>query len=385
MTDSATYLAVIFLTTATLIPLLRRLLTKFSTSLRRKATPVETITDPPTARHILQTSSLTSRARPNARLIGTFGICNPFTHPDKAYRNAFHGVVQEGMMCVEWRKVARMAGQCVAAFLAGNKGECDTDGIATVSVTEMVRCVCWDVVVGGLVGYDLGGVDGSGTDSDLTGRVTHAVDRLWRVSKGEKIGEGEELKRVIEEYFARVEGFGRPKPVEMLRSIAMEHEDGRGDKTSPLNLIIPAYETLWRVILFAILELQIRPFLASHPAQCTHTPSTLTADDCASFLANPTGQSLRTTHANLHNTLREILRLYPPTKHIHREVPNPRDSTRSQRRHIDIEHIHRDAAIWGPTSHCIAQREFAPMLVAIFIAAFVSRVRVVDVEGEVPE
>ncbi|CAF1160700.1 unnamed protein product [Didymodactylos carnosus] len=84
-----------------------------------------------------------------------------------------------------------------------------------------------------------------------------------------------------------------------------------------LNIVIPGYETMWRVVFYTLLELLRRPILFNE-------------------LRNSTSFEL------LIPCVKETLRLYPPTKSIYRENIHSGQQIR-----IAIDQIHCDIGVWG--------------------------------------
>ncbi|CAF1262960.1 unnamed protein product [Didymodactylos carnosus] len=84
-----------------------------------------------------------------------------------------------------------------------------------------------------------------------------------------------------------------------------------------LNIVIPGYETMWRVVFYTLLELIRRPILFNE-------------------LRNSTSVEL------LIPCVKETLRLYPPTKSIYRQ-----NIQSGQEIRIAIDQIHRDIGVWG--------------------------------------
>ena len=165
---------------------------------------------------------------------------------------------------------------------------------------------------------------------------------------------------------------------------------------NPLNLILPAYETFWRVILSGFL--QVTFVKGGHPGLRSIV---------AQFLANPTiAAKDKTAHVEefpevcVGHIVAEALRLYPSVKRVHRQFrmdnrAGPEDVA------ADVESCQRKEKIWGrhPDRYdpsrwnnlsdeakdsymafevkpflCPAKPVFGPMMIGILVAAFAGQV-----------
>jgi hypothetical protein len=125
---------------------------------------------------------------------------------------------------------------------------------------------------------------------------------------------------------------------EIFEKSPTDQMDGRAN---PLNIIIPAYESIWRVVLRCFLEVRFR-------AQGKETDDGVENFDCqpifARFMHMPNPSVFETpfmdTHISIKHIVNEALRLYPPTRRIHRQIENERVK-------IDVEWLHRDPVSWG--------------------------------------
>ncbi|GES87371.1 cytochrome P450 [Rhizophagus clarus] len=161
---------------------------------------------------------------------------------------------------------------------------------------------------------------------------------------------------------------------------------------TPLNILIPAYETMWRVVLYAILEIKVRPLL-NKDYGITELDLKEIDNAVKTFLKKPNHSTLKKDSFILWCIIQETLRLYPPTRNIHRVDDKNNTVT------IEVEKIHRDPENWGedatffkpkrflsnkmnkahiPFSHgklkCVAADKFAPTFSAILISAILDRV-----------
>ncbi|KAH0128043.1 hypothetical protein KCU67_g17241, partial [Aureobasidium melanogenum] len=92
------------------------------------------------------------------------------------------------------------------------------------------------------------------------------------------------------------------------------NEENRNE--NPCNLILPGYETMWRVVLRCFVEIKAR----------NHIQANYWSLVLREFLKEPTRQKLEAQHASMFalrvaavHVAKEALRLYPPTRRIYRE------------------------------------------------------------------
>ncbi|KAH8431406.1 uncharacterized protein LDX57_009068 [Aspergillus melleus] len=109
-------------------------------------------------------------------------------------------------------------------------------------------------------------------------------------------------------------------------------------RQSPLNFILSAFETLWRIVLMTFIEVGFKTG--------QHHPEWREA--LIAFAQSPTTKDFETANPISAGFLvKEALRLYPPTKRIYRA----HKSAASKEHTIvaaDIEACHIDPTIWGP-------------------------------------
>lgn len=103
---------------------------------------------------------------------------------------------------------------------------------------------------------------------------------------------------------------------------------------NPMNWILPAYETMWRAVFRGVLEINFRN--APRAYQWKHT--------LVRFLEHPTRTAWKQPVAPYALTpldlVKEILRLYPPTRRIYRKFPDAPDPMQA-----DIEKCHRSSLL----------------------------------------
>lgn len=109
-----------------------------------------------------------------------------------------------------------------------------------------------------------------------------------------------------------------------------------GNLENPFNKILPGYETMWRVVLRCIIELMS----ARHPIHKAAWKELLNK-----FIQTPTRDQLEEKNdkgLTAEHVSFEVLRLYPPTRHVARESGGQGILT------ADIEKLHHTAPVWNP-------------------------------------
>ena len=211
---------------------------------------------------------------------------------------------------------------------------------------------------------------------DLAIDIGARINYLWLLSKDPKADCAEELQKLHQAL-----------------SKAQIHTS-QDPRDNALNLILPAYETLWRVVLRCFLETTFRSM-----ADPTWS-SVLTA-----FLKEPSGTKFTEvspgdTGVSTSFLVNEALRLYPPTRRIYRELHLPSEA-KPRVVAANIEACHRRNSIWGTDSEqfvpsrwgyatpemrgafmpfggqpfvCPAKAEFGPHMIGLLVAALATHV-----------
>ncbi|OCK84823.1 hypothetical protein K432DRAFT_413699 [Lepidopterella palustris CBS 459.81] len=284
---------------------------------------VKFFSDEPTVRRILSGTGLDddninmrpplkSRAIPNARLIDTFGIDNAFTTSAEKHKTKFKTQTtlllnrQKGDF--GWDRLRDEARKLVQDDLNEH----------TVPLVPLVQTVTLRLTFAVLFN-----VDPQTITHEKASFIGHEINRLWLASKAS----GSAPKWAKQRKFH-----------DTLLSILPNHNPL--DRTqNPLNLILPAYETLWRVILRCFIEVVYL---------CTDTDSCIWRKELQCFFDNPTTYEPDELSALV--IAKEALRLYPPTRRVYRNFlisPSPTTPRKGELIAADIEAYHRDPSIWG--------------------------------------
>ncbi|KAF7956827.1 hypothetical protein EAE96_004153 [Botrytis aclada] len=107
------------------------------------------------------------------------------------------------------------------------------------------------------------------------------------------------------------------------------------ENKNPLNVLLPAYETLWRIVLRCFLEVSFRH---------SSVVAAEWRDALSRFLENVTAEQFceRIGSCSAQDIIRESLRLYPPTKRIYRQ-----NEDNGSIFAVDVEYIQRTEETWG--------------------------------------
>lgn len=331
---------------------------------------------------LLKSSKLEHRAFPNQRLVKAFGLENSFTTTGKEYHDVFVNLAKKKlrMLDSDWKEVASLA--CSPRFnyelFKSNHNRSESTEHWSANLVNLVQGLVFRVVMFKFF------PDTAEPSFDDTNFLTTAINDLWVGSKCCTTHDQNDQIRMKAELATRLE------------TVFQSPITGRGN---PLNILLPAYETLWRVVLHCFLEVRFR---ASEEQLASYR------NLFKSFLANPTKTTLENSvnGISVKNIVAEALRLYPPTRRINRQV-GPRYVR------IDVERIQRDPEYWGQDAlefsprrwelvtqrgaqaaympfgagafECPAKNVFAPMMIGILVGSlleeFDSSAMLADVHG----
>ncbi|CAI7622339.1 unnamed protein product [Penicillium bialowiezense] len=298
-----------------------------------------------------------SRAVTNRRLEIAFGIDNSFTRPSSAGAASFvrtaRGLIN--LPSTDWLAVSYFAklitkSWCTRGLPSLDRGvqgrpEAQEDFASPINVASMVQVLTLRVAL--LVMFDK---DKQETIRDLSIlNLAQSINRIWIASKNKEESEIPSFEEDAPLQQAVVEIFGAPC-------------DQLND--NPMNLIVPSFETMWRVVLRAVLEIGFvrgkdhpewkeamvsfamntnkDQFERHSSATCNRGSSLQKANQLSSEDSNNVKNSPSAEHLVM-----ECLRLYVPTRRIHRayrcnESPGPHNIHSA-----DIEGCHLRRDIWG--------------------------------------
>lgn len=264
---------------------------------------------------------------PNQRLHVVFGIDNAFTSDDEDYTARFIADASKAIslssncwmdLSMMVRKAARESIGSVAAAAGGCSG-----GSARVHLTSLVQVLTMRVVLRVLFGMTT-----SLLESRLVDLAT-AINDTWVSSKNKDMRtempmfeDNSHLQKCLLRIF---EPWSRPRE-------------------NPLNLLLPGFETMWRVVLRAFLEVQYG-----------HGSNMEWRNTIAAFGGNPTTMQFLARNGgqevSARSLIHEAFRLYPPTRRVYRAFqgsPSPGSECAVEILPGDIEAAHTEPRIWGP-------------------------------------
>ena len=276
---------------------------------------------PPTFGNVL--SSRAARFVPNQRLKAAFGIHSCFTSEDGKVCSEFRAKVVGllGVGEIKWVDFAVAAQRIVGMELKINERTVNLCAVVQMITLKTMMTVRWK------------------KDAERTGK-DHAirtlaceVNKQWLRSKVDHKDSEEppwmfekqaELRKAAQEVFS-------------------EEWDGDFTKDNPFNLILPGYETMWRVVLRCFIEVTARG----------HDKAVDRKDSLQAFVANPDLSQLQAGKYDIDNLKvpainisLEALRLYPPTRRIYRQFQD--ENGNAFQAAADVEALHRNPTHWSP-------------------------------------
>ncbi|KAI9567459.1 hypothetical protein HD554DRAFT_2023729 [Boletus coccyginus] len=246
----------------------------------KRAAQIRTLLNPP---HLSLGSLLLARAAPNERLVHAFELTSTFVSSDTKVHKTFTTkakalIAGAGEKDGRWREVALIAEATVHQFMPIHQ---------SVDFATLVQCITFSVVLSTLFDADLDALR-----CDDVVYVTNIINQRWKDSKikdAAAMRQDDSLRRI----FAHIDRW------------IVDHDQ----YPNPLNFILPAYETLWRVVAVTV----------AYVYRCHDN----TLHDVAiAFGRDPTEERFQTFGENgqpsMQAIILEVLRLHPPTRHIAR-------------------------------------------------------------------
>ncbi|CAH0042519.1 unnamed protein product [Clonostachys rhizophaga] len=243
---------------------------------------------------------LRARAGPNTRLVQAFGVNNSFTTVDESIHRQFLRRALEIIKSANakrWVEAQHLASETAAAL-------CCADGnVGGLNIEHICRVMCFVTALGLIFPT----TRQTTFDYERLNWITQTINDLWVQSKSKGPQNDRLLSKLRDE----------------LQSLLPEERD------DPLALILPAYETLWRVVLLTYVHVAFRHIdgdtkvMLQEILKRFHDPEQVEFD------------------SRMVRFSQEALRLYPPTKRIYRASWFGAVAA-------DVESLHHGENIWGP-------------------------------------
>ncbi|KIJ61615.1 hypothetical protein HYDPIDRAFT_31217 [Hydnomerulius pinastri MD-312] len=234
------------------------------------------------------TALLQARATPNQRLVEAFGITSAFVSSDPKVHKDFSSqakrlITSSGSKSHGWQELAQVAEAAVLKWLPEQN----------LDYPIFIQCLTFVIVLVGLFKAD----PESLRQQDII-FVTNIINKRWTDSKSKDaltMRQDDSLRKITE--------------------CIDQWVTDRDQYPNPLNLILPAYETMWRLVAVTVAYIY---------RCCDNTLH----DTAIAFGQNPTEAQFR-AFANggqapsMESIILEALRLHPPTRRIARASELP--------------------------------------------------------------
>ncbi|KAE8312117.1 hypothetical protein BDV41DRAFT_565291 [Aspergillus transmontanensis] len=268
-----------------------------------------------------QLNARQSRAIPNQRLRAVFGIENALTTDNEIHAKRFlrqaKGLIN--LSPTAWESLSGLvrsaARRSIDGAMANNPDK------PRVMLTNLVQVLVLRVVLSVLFRIETGALEIP--DDDLL-RLAEAINDAWTSSKDK----------------AHLVSFEDNISLQNSLKTVFPHLNCLDSQENPLNLVIPGFETMWRIVLRLFIEINYTSGL-QHPewqgimAAFAHAP---TKDE----FERRNGE--KSVSAEM--LVNEALRLYPPTKRVYRAF-HPMGSDAAEVLKADIEKAQTATHIWG--------------------------------------
>lgn len=276
-----------------------------------------------------------SRARPNKRLEIVFGIANAFTTRETRIHAEFVNSAKQKMQAAikidgktwkdkdgDWSMLRELARDSVDQHLS--------QSAAKLRIVDLVRVVTLKVSLRFLFGASDNAVSSEHSMEHLI-LIGQSINDLWIASK--------DNAKPLPDWSSKSNSFIHESLMAVCRS---EHPDQADEidplrpEINPMNWLLPAYETTWRIVLACVIELRFRN------AENANTwwkilEEYISDTSREKFKGLPTTPGVREFCAQ--DIVKEILRLYPPTRHVKRRFTEDGEDVKA-----DIESCHRNNA-----------------------------------------
>jgi hypothetical protein len=262
-------------------------------------------------------SALEARARPNQHLKLAFGIESCFTSSDEKSCKSFRTQVEKLLYVEEseWVNFAAVARETAKRALDAEEDTASLFRVVQLLTLKTMMRVLWP------------DRDPKQCTNEQIATLAHEVNLQWLRSKETAADNPSWL-------------FDNQTTLKEAVKAVFPDWDETDSEQNPCNLILPGYETMWRVVLRCFVEVKARD----------HHQAVTWRHAMDSFSMEPTKQQLEAPRiryaskvAAIH-VAKEALRLYPPTRRIYREYRS--DDGQKTNVSADVEAMQRDPIVW---------------------------------------
>ncbi|KAJ5929119.1 Cytochrome P450 [Penicillium verhagenii] len=269
-----------------------------------------------------QLTPLKSRAISNQRLRLAFGIDNAFTSHEEIRVNEFvaqaKGLIN--LTPIAWNRLSGIAHRAVRISIENETA--NGHGEIKIRVMDLIQALTLRIVLHVLFSMEEETLNDL-PDSRLI-RLATEINTTWIASKTETTITPFENNTRLQKA--------------LLDIFTSSHD--LSPQNNPQNLILPGFETMWRIVLCMFIETRYKTGL-QHPEW---------RSQIAAFACTPSKvvftEKVGIDNVSVEHLVNEALRLYPPTKRIYRAFQCD-GSIVSKGEATDIEGSHTSPLIWG--------------------------------------
>jgi hypothetical protein len=285
----------------------------------QKSKKLITISTSDEAHKILKSTDY-GRHKPNAWLINTLSIVNPFTINNASLLQTFKKKVITTLSL--WNKPEKYEELTLAiADRVEHRILLLKSNDSKIYLSKLAKQVTLDSFLTSILNVN--------AKEELVTELPELIIHLWKNRNDKKA-----QNRLQELFSANKDNFSQSEFWQSIQAVLSNHSniiskivtnDFDEKVSNPLNIIVPGWETMWRVVFYSLLELLRRPELLKELRTQLESHSKCYRD-CVL----------------LQWVLKETLRLYPPTKNIYRT-----NEKTDQDVCISVLQIHRNKNVWG--------------------------------------
>lgn len=265
-----------------------------------------------------------ARAEPNARLIRVFGIDNAFTNATENKTNFVkmtQNLMWKAMKMKDQKDDDNWVDLCQQATMFFEEYQ-KNSSTHTIQIAELTQYVVLKLSLCYLFDDAREALAANQAQFDDIKYIGQRINELWVESKGNDDIERLPDWRDEEKLHAALRRVTQIPNVRTRGNLSTEPLRG---KNNPMNLLLPAYETMWRVVLRCFLEVCYRnapnspDWIAILKAYVGNLRSGECTPNHAFHDSTTTSSGGRTAEI-----VKEALRLYPPTRRVHRSFNGQR-------------------------------------------------------------